>query len=116
MNHRNRFYPRPESYVTELFTHSVKPEFVFHNLEHTEDVAEACSIMADYYHLSNDDRFVLMLAAWFHDTGYSSGQPEGHEDVSVQIATQFLKSTYVDEIPIQRVVLLSEPPKCPNHR
>ena len=66
-------------YVTEFITHQVKPQFVFHNLDHTESVAEACSMMADYYQLNNDDRFVLMLSAWFHDTGYSSGKAEGHE-------------------------------------
>jgi predicted metal-dependent HD superfamily phosphohydrolase len=90
-------------YVTELFTHQVKTEFVFHNLDHTEGVADACSQMADFYHLSDDDRFVLMLSAWFHDTGYSSGHAEGHEDVSVQLATQFLQNQHADEAVIQRV-------------
>ncbi|HEU0063564.1 MAG TPA: HD domain-containing protein, partial [Flavisolibacter sp.] len=89
--------------VTELFAHSVKSEFVFHNIEHTEDVAEACSLMADYYHLNDEDRFVLMLSAWFHDTGYSSGHPEGHEEVSVQIASRFLHDNSVDESIIQKV-------------
>src|SRR3954465_11124149 len=84
-------------FVTELYTHQVKPEFVFHNLEHTEGVADAASPMADYYKLGDEDRFVLMLAAWFHDTGYSSGRAEGHEEVSVQIATDFLHKHHVDE-------------------
>src|SRR5437764_15472696 len=67
---QERVLSATRNYVTELFTHTVKPEFVFHNLEHTEDVADGCSRMADHYHLSDEDRFVLMLAAWFHDTGY----------------------------------------------
>jgi predicted metal-dependent HD superfamily phosphohydrolase len=90
-------------YVTEIFSHKVKPEFVFHNLDHTESVAEHCSQMADYYQLSDEDRFVLMLSAWFHDTGYSAGKAEGHEEVSVQIATQFLQEHSVDEAIQQRV-------------
>ena len=90
-------------YVTDVFTHKVRPEFVFHNLDHTEAVSEACSRMADYYQLSDDDRFVLMLAAWFHDTGYSAGKSEGHEEVSVQTATQFLQSQGVADSIIQRV-------------
>src|SRR5438045_4362365 len=100
---QERILSAARNYVTELFTHSVKPEFVFHNLEHTEDVAEASSMMADHYHLSDDDRFVLMLAAWFHDTGYSSGHPEGHEEVSVQLATKFMQEHAVDETTIQKV-------------
>jgi predicted metal-dependent HD superfamily phosphohydrolase/protein-S-isoprenylcysteine O-methyltransferase Ste14 len=91
------------TYVTDIFQHKVKPEFVFHNLEHTEDVVEACSHMADYYQLAEEDRLVLMLAAWFHDVGYSGGQAEGHEELSVQMATQFLQNRQVEEAVIQRV-------------
>lgn len=90
-------------YVTDIFTQKVRPEFVFHNLDHTESVAEACSRMASYYNLNDEDRFVLMLSAWFHDTGYSAGKAEGHEEVSVQIATQFLQQHAVSDLIIQRV-------------
>jgi len=90
-------------YVTDIFTHKVKPEFVFHNLEHTESVAEACSQMTDYYQLNDEDRLVLLLSAWFHDTGYSAGKVEGHEEISVQIAAQFLQQHAVPEIVQQRV-------------
>lgn len=90
-------------FVTDIFNQKVRPEFVFHNLDHTESVAEACSRMADYYQLNDEDRFVLMLSAWFHDTGYEAGKAEGHEEVSVQIATQFLHDHSVGETIIQRV-------------
>jgi predicted metal-dependent HD superfamily phosphohydrolase len=90
-------------YVTEIFTQKVRPEFVFHNLDHTEAVAEACSQMADYYQLNDEDRFVLMLSAWFHDTGYSAGKTEGHEEISVQLATQFLQQHTVSDLIQQRV-------------
>src|SRR5688500_13707857 len=91
------------AYVTDVFQHKVNPEFVFHSLEHTEDVVEACSHMANHYQLHEEDRLVLMLAAWFHDTGYSAGRAEGHEEVSVQISTQFLTNHQVDDTTIQRV-------------
>ena len=91
------------NYVTDIFSHRVKPEFVFHNIEHTEDVVEACSYMADYYKMSEDDRFVLMLSAWFHDTGYSKGEAAGHEEESVKIASQFLHQHAIEPMLIQRV-------------
>jgi predicted metal-dependent HD superfamily phosphohydrolase len=103
-------------YVTELFTHQVKPEFVFHNLEHTEAVADAASQMADHENLGDDDRFVLMIAAWFHDTGYSTGRADGHEEASVQIASQFLQKHNVAETTIQRVsscILATHMPQSP---
>ena len=79
------------NYVTEIFTRQVKPELVFHNLEHTEDVVEACSYMADYYKLEDADRLVLLLSAWFHDTGYASGEAVGHEERSIYTAKEFLE-------------------------
>ena len=45
----------------------------------------------------------LLLSAWFHDTGYSSGKVEGHEEISVQIATQFLQQHAVSDMVQQRV-------------
>lgn len=101
------------NYVTDVFTHQVKPEFVFHSLEHTEDVVEASSYMADYYHLNEEDRFVLMLAAWFHDTGYASGIAAGHEDESIQHAVNFLTEKGVEENLIQRVSSCIEATRMP---
>lgn len=101
------------NYVTELITHQVKPLFVFHNIEHTEGVAEASSQMAEYYQLNADDRFVLMLSAWFHDTGYSSGHVEGHEEAGVQIATKFLQEHDADATTIQRVTSCIQATRMP---
>lgn len=100
-------------FVTDLYTQQLKPEFVFHSLDHTEDVAEACAKMADYFHLTDDDRFVLMLAAWFHDTGYTAGKSEGHEEVSTQIANRFLEEKKVDEATRQRVSSCIQATKMP---
>jgi predicted metal-dependent HD superfamily phosphohydrolase len=101
------------AYVTDMFNHRMTGEFVFHNLEHTEDVVEACSHMADYYQLEEDDRLILMLAAWFHDTGYTSGKAEGHEDVSIDLARQFLQNRHVDDGLTQRVVSCIQATKMP---
>ncbi|HYK56812.1 MAG TPA: Pycsar system effector family protein [Flavisolibacter sp.] len=101
------------NFVTDLFANKLDPRFVFHNLEHTEEVADACSRIADHYSLSGEDRFVLSIAAWFHDTGYTSGHPEGHEDVSVQIASDFLHQHNVEESIIQRVTSAIQATKMP---
>jgi predicted metal-dependent HD superfamily phosphohydrolase len=92
------------THVTRMFNEEGDKRLVFHSLEHTEDVVEACSLMADHFNLNDEDRLVLSLAAWFHDTGYLGGQPEGHEEASVQVATAFLQQHGVEEAIIQRVV------------
>ena len=91
------------NYVTEFYTHKVDPGFVFHNLDHTEDVAQACSQIADHFQLEDAERFILILAAWFHDTGYSLGSASGHEEESIRIASGFLRDHHVDEEVIQKV-------------
>ncbi|MDQ3551471.1 MAG: HD domain-containing protein, partial [Bacteroidota bacterium] len=58
------------NYISETFSREAKPEMVFHTIEHTEEVVESASIMADYYKLNEEDRLILLIAAWFHDVGY----------------------------------------------
>lgn len=89
--------------VTRIFREQVDPHFEFHNLEHTQQVVAAALELSAQYPLSEDDRFVLLLAAWFHDTGFSSGKAEEHENESIRIATGFLEEQGIDANTIQRV-------------
>jgi predicted metal-dependent HD superfamily phosphohydrolase len=91
------------NYISETFSREAKPEMVFHTIEHTEEVVESASIMADYYKLNEEDRLILLIAAWFHDVGYVSGSAAGHEDVSMQKATDFLQNQAIDENITQKV-------------
>lgn len=104
MNENNqRLLSAARNYVTELYTKQVRPEFVFHNLEHTEDVVEACSRITEYHQLEEDDNLVLLLAAWFHDTGYAKGEASDHETESIRRATEFLRRQGADDSIIQKV-------------
>ncbi|HYH14235.1 MAG TPA: Pycsar system effector family protein [Flavisolibacter sp.] len=91
------------AYVTEIFRQKVDSHFVFHNLEHTQQVIAAAEELAAHYNLNDEDRLILLLAAWFHDTGFSSGRAEDHEKESIRLATEFLHQKHVDNETIQRV-------------
>ena len=78
-------------YVVNIFNTKVNSAFIFHNLDHTREVVKACEMLADYYKPSDEDRLALMVAAWFHDTGYSSGNPKDHEFISQKICSEFLE-------------------------
>ena len=80
-----------QEFVTDHFRQKVDAAFVFHNLLHTQEVVAACEEMADYYNLSEDDRFALSAAAWFHDSGFAHGTAMGHEAKSIRLATEFLQ-------------------------
>lgn len=77
--------------VTKMLKNSVPTMFRFHNVAHTRDVAKAAELIEGYYRLSDEERFVVFIAAWFHDTGFCAGCAEGHEEESVKMATAFLQ-------------------------
>lgn len=79
-----------EAKVTDLLTNKLSKTIRFHTLQHTQDVVSACEKLADHQQLPDEDKFALLVAAWFHDTGYTSGVAKDHETVSIQIVTDFL--------------------------
>lgn len=85
-----------EAYVEKFIQDEVKADFVYHNFQHTCAVVEAATELADHYEVSEDDRLAIILAAWFHDTGYAEGW-EDHEDRSVANAIEWLTSQGVND-------------------
>lgn len=92
-----------EAYVTEHFEKNVSKDFVFHSLEHVQDVVKAITEISSAYELSDKKVELLYLAAWFHDTGYDKGS-EGHEGRSCHYAEEFLKKQNVPQEDIQTVI------------
>ncbi len=77
-------------YVTEIFNKQVSPLFYFHNLTHILQVVNAAEEIANYYQLNDNDHFILLVSAWFHDIGFITGKAEGHEEQSMRFAVNFL--------------------------
>lgn len=104
-----------QEHVTNLLTNKLSKSIKFHTLDHTKEVVAACELMAEHYQLEDEDKFILFVAAWFHDTGYISGQASGHEAVSVQLATEFLKARVVDDNLINKVIGCIDATKMPHN-
>ncbi len=77
-------------YVMNLLQTKLPQEFHYHNLAHTADVVEGCEVLSAEAGLDPADYEMLMLAAWFHDSGYTRTR-ENHERVSAEIAEAWLK-------------------------
>ena len=86
-----------QAFVTDLLSNKLSKSIKFHTLQHTQEVVAASQTLADYHQLPEDERNALLLAAWFHDTGYTSGHARDHETVSVQIAVDFLTAHSVSD-------------------
>lgn len=93
-----------EQYVKHFFATKVDKGFSFHSIHHTEEVVQAATAMADFYQLTAEDRTALILAGWFHDTGYSKGESTDHETESQRIVSKFLEGKDVDESIRQKVL------------
>jgi len=73
----------------ELFKQGEIKPLVYHNFNHTEEVAAAALKIGKASGLSDDELELVELAAWFHDVGYTK-QPEDHELVGADMASEFL--------------------------
>ncbi len=101
--YQNQAMEEIEKVVTEIFKYKVSSFFTFHSLEHTRQVVEAAREIGNYYMLKDDDQFILLAAAWFHDTGYSTGKSEHHEQESIRLAADFLDYEFADKELIKEV-------------
>lgn len=93
--HQILLLTRTKKFVKDILQNKVNPLFTFHNLEHTAGVVAAAEEIEGYYQLNNEDRFVLFLSAWFHDTGFSTGVAEWHEKESIRLASDFLSQHHI---------------------
>lgn len=79
-----------EDFVSNLLKDNLSNLYSYHNFNHTFNVVNAVTKLCDKEKTEGADKEMLLVAAWFHDTGYLNGV-ENHEEESVKIATKFLK-------------------------
>ena len=79
-----------KDFVSDLIKDKLSSVYTYHNLEHTTGVVNAVNRLCDEEGISLSDKEILLIAAWFHDTGYTNGC-KNHENFGVEIAVNFLK-------------------------
>lgn len=91
-----------EKYSSDLIINESSDNLSYHTLEHTQLVVENAKIIAKEENLNEDDIFILLTSAWFHDTGYIR-KYIGHEEESVALAINYLKSKDIDNDILDKV-------------
>lgn len=86
---------KTENFVVELLSNKLNPNYLYHNLRHTQRVVKSTKELFNSCALSEQEKEVLELAAWLHDTGYTKGT-EKHEERSCKIAEEFLTNEDYD--------------------
>jgi len=92
-----------EKYVRELFHKRSAVENIYHNILHTTEVVNIAAKIAEAENLSPDDTEVILIAAWFHDTGYFHCC-KGHEDQSSEYARDYLERENYQSDKIEKIV------------
>ena len=93
---------KTEEFVTDLLAKQLDDNYLYHNLRHTQRVVKSTKELLEAHDLKEKESDPIMLAAWFHDTGYTKGS-ENHEASSCAIAKEFLKKEGLDDNLIQEV-------------
>lgn len=91
-----------EQFVTSLLSKELPRVFTYHNPEHTLGVVEGATKIGKAEDLTDQEMTILLVAAWFHDTGFVHSKEE-HEEESVRIATAFLRKEHAEEVFIDQV-------------
>ncbi|HEY1196302.1 Pycsar system effector family protein [Flavobacterium sp.] len=79
-----------EDFVGNLLKDKLSNLYSYHNFNHTFTVVTAVKELCKKEDVEGDDKEALLVAAWFHDTGYVEGY-ENHEKASTKIAADFLR-------------------------
>lgn len=103
---------KAEEAVKEIFKLHNHEELRYHNLLHTQNVVKAVSLIASHCKVKPEDLEKLIVAAWFHDTGYLITR-HNHEDDSKRLATEFLRRQQVSEEYIDTVTSCIEATRIP---
>ena len=81
---------KAEKFATDLLTHQLDPNHLYHNLKHTQRVVKSTRQLISAHDLDDKETEALLLTAWLHDTGYTKGT-DNHEVSSGIIAEDFLE-------------------------
>ena len=93
---------KAERYSTDLLNNQLDPNYLYHNLKHTQRVVKSTRELIAVHDLTDEDTEILLLTAWLHDTGYSQGNEE-HEEKSAKIAEAFLSAEGYPDAGIKKV-------------
>lgn len=91
-----------ENYVFALLKDKLSISYTYHNFNHTVRVVTAAKQLIENEKVEADTAEKILVAAWFHDVGYTEGCTE-HEECGARIVEKFLNEQgknpeYIEEV------------------
>lgn len=103
-----------EKFVGNIFRQKSFAKRYYHNFTHTSEVVKVTEEISSFMGVNDEDKEMLLIAAWFHDVGYTEQCIE-HEDLGIEMATTFLKTNGYPEEKIKRIASLIKSTKMPRN-
>jgi predicted metal-dependent HD superfamily phosphohydrolase len=107
-----------EKFIYQYFDKNKTENLVYHDILHTTDVFKASQKIGAGTDLNSEEMEILLISAWFHDTGYAVDR-ENHESSSAEIAATFLTKMNYPSEKIEKVkscILSTKVPQTPKNK
>ena len=101
----SKLVSKAEVFATTKLSDNIDTRFLYHNLRHTQRVVNSTKELIEGEKVNETDSEPLLVAAWFHDLGYTVSY-DNHEENSCQIAKDFLTQHGVENTFIETVCSL----------
>jgi uncharacterized membrane-anchored protein YitT (DUF2179 family) len=108
----NMQYDQAHSFLIEKLEQELSPDFTYHNSHHTRSVVQATQQLCEHEKLDEHHTKVLTTAALFHDAGFLRSYQD-HEEISCQVAKEYLPQFNYSEKEIHQVCRLIMATKLP---
>lgn len=96
---------KAKDYVEILFKDRLSSVYFYHNFIHTTYTVNKAEEILKHTPVSEEDQEKVLLALWFHDTGYIECA-QNHEEKGVEIMKDFLKKENYSEAYIEDIAKL----------
>ena len=103
-----------KKYIGQTFREKGSSESYYHNFIHTAEVVKVTEEISNALGVSDEEKEILLIAAWFHDVGYTESC-DGHEDIGISSAKHFLGKNKYPQDKIIRVTELISATKIPRN-
>jgi len=100
----NEILRRVEEYTSNLYNQKPLSNNTYHNITHTQSVVKIVKKISAFENLTDIDKEIVCIAAWFHDVGYLE-KCKGHEEISIKYAEEFLEK---QNYPIENIKKITQ--------
>lgn len=106
-----------EDYVFRFYRENVSDDLVFHSYNHIVETVKAAQFIGEGNNLNDEQLTTVLLAAWFHDSGYAESK-NGHEELSGKFAEDYLRKKGYPQEQIDQVkgiIMATKMPQSPKN-